>query len=236
MIKQYGRAYIDYMNSVPMFLPKNIGGRIYAFIFGRIKSKTLGVLMLYIISLVISILFALELRNYSISKIPIVPFNGLSAISVLPAQDREIAKILGIIKKGNPLNNNLLSSEKANLVYVMPSDFFLMAIVTDMERLYPVEFERPLGGNVLIRFIKIFINYTKMQLGLYPDEHDIKRIIFISVKKNTESPLKDKAMFSFGAKRYPLFYADIEVDKGEIISFKQLKPKHKWGESPMPIF
>lgn len=235
MINQYGRGYIEYMNSVPMFLPKNIGGKLYSFLFGGIKSKAVGIIILYITALIISVGLAFMLRNISINKIPIIKSNDLYIISVLPEHEKDISKIFDIIKRNSTVKN-LIIEKSPELVYIMPSDFFLMAIITDMERLYPVEFERPSGSNTLVRFFKIFINYTKMQMGIYHDIHDLRRIIFVSVKDFKGAGLSDRSIFSVGSRRYPLFQVDVDLTKEEIISIKELKPRHKWGDTPMPIF
>lgn len=235
MINQYGKGYIEYMDNVPMFMPKNIGGKIYSFFFKGIKSEAIKILVLYILTLIVAVSAAFFLRNVSINKIPIIKIDDLSAISVLPDQEKNILKIFEIIEKDNSIKE-LIKKNRPELVYIMPSDFFLMAIITDMERLYPIEFERPAGGNVLIRFFKIFINYTKMQMGIYHDIHDLKRIIFVSVKDSKGESLQNRSIFSLGSRRYPLFQVDIDLATGEVISIKELKPRHKWGDSPMPIF
>lgn len=235
MINQYGKGYIDYINSVPMFMPKNTGGRLFSFVFGGLKSKTIGISILYVVILLFSIGAALLLRDYSISKIPIVQISNLSLISVLPEKEPEIIKIADIIKKDSRIET-FLKELRPDLAYIMPSDFFLMAIITDMERLYPIEFERPAGGNTFIRFLKIFANYTKMQLGFYPDTHNIKRIIFLSAKDDSGMSLKGGSIFSHGSRRFPLFHVDMDIEREEIISIEELKPRHKWGKIPMPIF
>lgn len=235
MINQYGKGYIEYMKNVPMFMPKNIGGKIYSFFFKSNKSKAVKILILYILTLIISVGFAFALRSISINKIPIIKIGDLSLISVLPDQKKNILKILEITENNSSVRN-LINKNRPELVYIMPSDFFLMAIVTDMERLYPVEFERPTGGNVLTRFFKIFINYTKMQMGIYQDIHDLRRIIFVSVKDSKGESLLNRAIFSIGSRRYPLFQVDMDLATGDVISIKELKPRHKWGDTPMPIF
>lgn len=235
MINKHGKGYIDYMNNVPMFLPKNIGGRLYSLVFKGFKSKITGIVVLYVLVFGISVLFALMLRSYSINKIPTVEINGFTLISVFPSQESDIIRSFDTIKKDDRLKE-IFKKYKSDLVYIMPSDFFLMAIVTDMERLYPIEFERPSGGNAFFRFFKIFINYTKMQLGFYPEDHDLRRLIFLSVKDKEGLPLKGKSIFSFGSRRFPLLHVDMDIKRAEILSVKELKPKHKWGDAPMPLF
>ncbi len=235
MIRNYGMAYINYMNGVPMFLPKEIGGRIYKIFFGGIKSKALGILMLYVITVVISVFLAIKMRSIVIDKIPTFEVDGLSVVSVLPESEDVIAQVFKLIK-GNETVETLIETQKPDIAYLMPSDFFLMALVTDLERLYPIEFERPAGGNTIVRFFKIFLNYTKMQLGIYTDAHRLKRIIFISVKRHDGTSADKDHFFSFGLRRFPLFHVDINLEAKDIISVRKLEPSHKWGKIPMPVF
>ncbi len=185
--------------------------------------------------LLISLVSALALRNYSVGKISVLGIDGLSVISVLPMEESELNDIMNSLTK-EPDLKKIIVDKKPELAYIMPSDFFLMAIVTDIERLYPLEFEKPVASNPFIRFLKIFINYTKMQIGIYHDSHSLKRIILVSVKDREGRPLHGPLIFSFGSRRFPLLHVDIDKESDSIISIQNVKPRHKWGDAPMPIF
>jgi hypothetical protein len=128
------------------------------------------------------------------------------------------------------------ASGDVTLAYIMPSDFFLMALVTDLERLYPPDFERPAGGNTIKRFFKIFMTYTEMQVGIYAEPHPLKRVIFVSVKDADGRLLNGRDVFRIGARRYPVFHVDLNAQSGEIVSIQDLKHRHKWGTMAMPVF
>ncbi|MFN3481182.1 MAG: methyltransferase family protein [Thermodesulfovibrionales bacterium] len=234
MISKYGKGYKDYMDSVPMFLPKNIGEKIFNLVFGNLKSKTIAIVVLYLFIVLTSTGVALLLRNYSISILNMKKIDGLSVITVLPMDINKLENIIKPILERDE-TRKIMEDKKASLAYVMPSDFFLMAILTDLERLYPIEFEKPSGGNTVTRFFRIFISYTKFQMGMYPEEHGLKRIIFVSVRDRDNKYSGSKSIFSLGAKRYPVFHMDID-ENGKIIFVKALKPGHKWGDIPMPVF
>lgn len=234
MLNKYGKGYKDYMDSVPMFLPKNIGGKVFDLFFGKLKSKTLAIAILYLFVVLISTGAALLLRNYSISILTIKRIDGLSVISVLPVNINKLENTVKPILARDEIKK-IMENKKAALAYVMPSDFFLMAILTDLERLYPIEFEKPSGGNTVARFFRIFISYTKMQIGVYPETHGLNRIIFVSVRDRDGKYSGSESIFSLGADRYPVFHVDVD-ENGRIISIKKLKPRHKWGDIPMPVF
>lgn len=235
MIASYPDSYKTYMARVPMFLPGEPGGRLFRFLFagrsfrGRYKAALFGITVL------LSIGAAMLLRQFSVNTIKLEEINGVSAISVLPESDANIRNIVQSLLSTGSVRAKI-QKEKVTHAYLMPSDFFLMALVTDLERLYPPEFERPAGGNTIKRFFYIFFTYTKMQLGIYSEPHLLKRIIFVCVRDEQGHPVKGKEGLRLGVKRYAAFHVDMDTGSGKILSIQDLKPGHKWGEAPMPGF
>ncbi|MFN3396318.1 MAG: methyltransferase family protein [Thermodesulfovibrionales bacterium] len=86
MIDKYGKGYKDYMDSVPMFLPKNIGGKLFNLLLGDLKPKILAIAILYLFVVLTSTGAALSLRKYSIDIINMnmKRIDSLLVISVLP--------------------------------------------------------------------------------------------------------------------------------------------------------
>ncbi len=235
MLNKYGDSYKEYMDSVPMFLPGNIGGKFAHLFFKQVKAKPSFIALLYLFVILTTTGLAFLLRGYSTAAIPVGKVDNMAVVYVFPADKQEIADTMRLALSEDYVKKRAEESG-ATLAYIMPSDFFLMAILTDMERLYPPEFDKPLGGSTVKRFFKIFISYTKMQIGIIPEGHTLKRIIFLAVKDRDGKPLRGRPVFSFGARRYPVFHIDIDSGTDSIIAIEDLKPRHKWGDSPMPIF
>jgi protein-S-isoprenylcysteine O-methyltransferase Ste14 len=235
MIAEYPESYKAYMARVPMFLPGEIGKKVFNLLFGRMNSKAKGIAALYCMTLVICAGAALLLRQYAVHTVKIQEASAVSVIDVLPESDAIGKKIVQPLLADGDVQARI-EREKATLAYVMPSDFFLMALVTDLERLYPPEFEKPSGGSTTKRFFKIFFTYSQMQLGIYPEPHPLKRIIFVSVRDAQGRPLRGKDALRLGARRYAVFHVDMDAASGRILSIRDLKPRNKWGEVPMPVF
>lgn len=235
MISGYPDSYKAYMAEVPMFLPGDIGGKALRFFFGRMSSKRLAIALLYGITILLCTGAALLVRQYSVNKVRLEEVNGLSVISVLPESDDSLRKTVRMIVSEGEVAARIERAQ-ATLAYLMPSDFFLMALVTDLERLYPPDFEKPPGGSTVTRFFKILVTYTKMQIGIYPKPHPLKRIIFVTVRDADGRPLRGKEVFRLGAKRYAAFHVDMDINNGQILSLRDLEPRHKWGKVPMPVF
>ncbi|MFA5355057.1 MAG: isoprenylcysteine carboxylmethyltransferase family protein [Thermodesulfovibrionales bacterium] len=233
MLGSHGESYRQYMETVPMFLPGGKGERIFRPIERTLGSRAAAMAVLYLSVLLLSLGTALLVRSYSIGAIPMADVKGVAVVSVLPMAKSGMEQLVGTAMDSRKSDRK---EAEPTMAYIMPSDFFLMALVTDLERLYPPDFEKPAGGSTVVRFVKIFINYTRVQLGLYRDENPIKRIIFISVQDKERRPLHGRAIFSIGSQRYPLFHADVDSLTGQVLSYRDLMPRHKWGELPMPIF
>ena len=235
MMGSQPEAYGEYRSRVPMFFPGEPGGRLFKRVFDRIGSKGLALVLLYCLVLFVSVGAGLLLRRYTSGAVAIGSVSGLCTISVLPRPDFSDADLIQSVTANRAVAERVASGE-VTLAYVMPSDFFLMALVTDLERYYPPDFDRPAEGSTLDRFFKIFLNYTKMQMGLYPEHHPLKRIIFVSVKDADGRLLRGRDVFRIGARRYPVFHVDLNAQSGEIASIQDLQPRHKWGTMPMPVF
>ena len=228
-------TYEEYKARVPMFLPGNIGGRLFNRVFGPLGSKGPALVLLYCVVLFASVGTGMLLRRYSVGAINTNSVNGLCVISVVPETDFSAPELMRSVMASQEVVKRTASGD-VTLAYVMPSDFFLMALVTDLERFYPPEFESPAGGNTIKQFFKIFVTYTKMQVGIYAEPHPLKRIIFVSVKDSDGRPLNGRDVFRIGARRYPVFHVDLNAQSREIVSMQDLKHRHKWGTMPMPVF
>ncbi len=235
MSSLYPDSYKAYRTKVPMFLPGEIGGKAFRVLSGSMKSKGAALVALYCTTIILSTGTALLVRQYSVNAIILEEINGVSVTSVLPESGASAQTVVRSLLSSKEVIERI-EREKATLAYVMPSDFFLMALVTDLERLYPPDFEKPLGGSTVKRFLKIFLTYAKMQLGIYPERHSLTRIIFVSVKDAAGRPLQGKEAFRLGAKRYAVFHVDMNADSGEIRAIQNLNRRNKWGEVPMPVF
>lgn len=62
------KATKDYMDSVPMCLPKEIGGKLFNLLLGNLKPKILAIAILYLFVVLTSTGAALSLGNYSIAS------------------------------------------------------------------------------------------------------------------------------------------------------------------------
>jgi protein-S-isoprenylcysteine O-methyltransferase Ste14 len=126
--------YEKYMASIPMFLPGEPGGKLFALLFGWIKPKWCGILVSYVIVLSLSILAAIGIRSYTIKQLPLVPIEG--QVDLLPVFERspgKIRELYGHVLQSDDVREFLAEHREVNLAYIMPGDFFLTALVSDYD-------------------------------------------------------------------------------------------------------
>ena len=127
--------YEKYMADIPMFIPGEPGGKIFAALFGWIKPKWVGILVSYFVVMTLSIFLAIGIRNYTISRLPVVQADG--GMTLLPVFERppeEVRKIYEHVLQSEKVRDFLAGHPEVNLAYIMPGDFFLTALVTDKDR------------------------------------------------------------------------------------------------------
>ncbi len=190
MILQHHDSYRAYMAKVPMFLPGEIGGEAFRYIVGNRVSKGPALAVFYFITIVVCSGAALMVRQYFVDNIKLEEINGLPVVRVLPEGDVPVREVFRTLVSDNKVKTRI-AAEGVTLAYFMPSELFLTALLTDLKRLYPPDFEKsPKDVGTLKRFFKIVINYTKIQIGIYPELDPLKRIIFVSVREVFRAPFE----------------------------------------------
>jgi protein-S-isoprenylcysteine O-methyltransferase Ste14 len=238
--------YDEYMKKTPMFIPGNPGGRLYDLLFGWLKPRWLGLLAAYCLCLTVSTILALGVRTYAVSRLPLV---AAGQATILPVFERPADEVRNLFRNtranSEPVRQFLEAHPEINLVYVMPGDFFLNALVTDKDRRFSDEIierfpevlewheHRFKGG--LGKFFRIFYNYTR-QLGRVETDYDVERLIFVAVSDGAGQPVSTDRLFGLGRQRRPLMLVDVDAHSHEVLAVVQASGRHKWGDMPMPTF
>jgi protein-S-isoprenylcysteine O-methyltransferase Ste14 len=238
--------YDEYMKKTPMFIPGNPGGRLYDLLFGWLKPRWLGLLAAYCLCLTVSTILAMGVRTYAVSRLPLV---AAGQATILPVFERPADEVRNLFRNtranSEPVRQFLEAHPEINLVYVMPGDFFLNALVTDKDRRFSDEIierfpevlewheHRFKGG--LGKFFRIFYNYTR-QLGRVETDYDVERLIFVVVSDGAGQPVSTDRLFGLGRQRRPLMLVDVDAHSHEVLAVVQASGRHKWGDMPMPTF
>jgi len=240
-------AYESYMAHTPMFLPGEPGGKLYRLVFGWITPKWVGLLAVYMLTLAGAMLLAMGIRTYTINRIHPVYEEGVAVVSVFPRPSQEIAGLYQTARNAQAVESESLNGKltEANLVYVMPGDFFLNALVTDEDRRFSddmmerfpeiIEWHQHKFKGGLGKFFRIFYNFIST-LGSVPTNYDVERLIFVRVTDAQGRLVPPQEVFAMGQQRVPVLLIDLDAATHKVITVMRTSEQHKWGNMPMPTF
>lgn len=239
--------YEEYMARTPnMFFPGNPGGRLYQLSLGWLKPKWLGVVAAYLLTLVLGIGMALGVRAYTVTRLPVVETGRIKVLPVFPRPDQEINELYRQTLAGSAeVREFLAANPQVNLVYLMPGDFFLAALVTDKDRHFSeemierfpeiLEWHQHKFHGGLGKFFRIFYNYTR-QLGKSETDYDVERLIFVAVGDSEGHPVDGNHLFALGMQRRPVLLVDVDAHSRQVLAVVKSSGLNKWGGMPMPTF
>ncbi|OKY73628.1 MAG: hypothetical protein BM485_17570 [Desulfobulbaceae bacterium DB1] len=238
-------GYEEYMKKTPMFLPGEPGGRIHSLLLGWIKPKWLGILALYCLVLVLSVGTAMGIREYTVSRLPLVTTDTMTLLPVFPRPADEVKKLYRAILSSAEAGPILRENRAAHLAYIFPADFFLTALVTDEDRRFSddiierfpevLEWHQHKFSGGLGKFFRIFYNFFKT-LGSVETNYDVERFVFVSVQDEKGKLAAGKDLFSLFTRRTPMLLIDVDAHDHRVLSIIQTSGRHKWGAMPMPSF
>jgi hypothetical protein len=239
--------YEEYMARTPdMFLPGNPGGRLYRLLLGWVRPKWLGILAAYPLALVLGIVLALGVRAHTVASLPVV---AVGQVEVLPVFTRPAAEVAALYRDtlagSAEVREFLAATPQVNLVYVMPGDFFLAALVTDKERRFSeemlerfpeiLEWHQHKFHGGLGKFFRIFYNYTR-QLGRVETDYEVERLLFVAVSDGAGTPVGADRLFALGTHRRPVLLVDVDAHGHQVLTVVKTSGRNKWGGMPMPTF
>ena len=245
MLQEQPEAYAGYLAKTSMFLPGEPGGRLYRLLFGRIRPKWLGIVLLYGLTVSMAVLLAMALRSYTVRTLPMViaPDSRL-IVSVFPRSAQEIIAVYQAALCSVQVREELQGSE-ANAVYLLPGDFFLNALLTEEERRFSdqmlerfpeiLEWHQHRFSGGLGKFFRIFYNYVRTW-GSVETDYEVERLIFMRVDDANGHPVSPGGIFKAGLKRRPVLVVDLEASGHAVRSVVKTTDNHKWGLVPMPTF
>lgn len=245
MRREHPGSYEAYFKRTPMFLPGEPGGRLFRLFFGWVKPKGLGLALSYVVVLALALAVAFGLRNYTISILPRTFVDRVALIPVFPRPAKEVKTIYEKAKGAIQHSKFASDLDKANLVYIMPGDFFLTALVTDENRRFSddmierfpeiLEWHEYKFHGGLRKFFKIFYNFVR-QLGTVDTNYDVERLIFMRVTTRSGSLVAPGSTLDIGLRRRPEFIVDMDAYTYKVLNIVKTSENNKWGTVPMPTF
>jgi len=238
-------AYARYMAATSMFLPGEPGGRVHAALFAWLRPNWLRILALYLLALVLGTALAMAVRTHALGVIPAVRTEETTIVSVFPRNPAEVRDLHRIALADQRVAEHLAARPDINLTYLMPGDFFLMALVTDADRRFSddlierfpevLEWHQHKFHGGLGKFFRIFYNFVST-LGSVETDYDVERLVFVAVQDRTGRAVGAEEVFAMGLARTPALLVDMDARSHEVLDVVKTSESHKWGRMPMPVF
>ena len=234
--------YENYMARTWMFLPGAPGGKLFRGLFGRLRSRRLGLTLLVILVFGISVGGAFALRSYALERLPQTQADGIRLVSVYPRPMQEVAELFALANREEEVRK-VIAVKKIQLAYVMPGDFFLTGLVlregpryseAKLKR-YPYlrdpEAQRHSGG--LAKFFRLGYKYFRT-IGSSRRAYDYERLVFVETLNLDGQPVSPNQALDLGVRRYPALVVDIDAESHEVLAVTPVSGKNAWGRLPMP--
>ena len=238
-------AYERYMANTPMFLPGEPGGRLFRLLFGWLRPRWAAILLLYVLTLVLGIALAMGMRAYTVHSIQQVRAAEMTLVPVFPRQPAAVREMYQKVLSDPSVREQLGKRPDINLAYLMPGDFFLMALVTDADRRFSdemierfpevLEWHQHKFRGGLGKFFRIFYNFVSTW-GAVPTNYEIERFVFVAVRDSAGRGVAPDRLLDMGLVRTPALLVDLDAHTRQVINVVATSESHKWGRMPMPSF
>lgn len=241
MNKAHPEAYPQYIQRVPyMFLPGNLGGKIFAIFPFRKSHRGFSFVLLYVVSLTLAVGLAIGLREFSKSQIATLKRKDILVISLAPMREETIGKLLDISLKDNEVKRHLKNKiEKGAIVtYLLPSNYMMQGLLTASAMEHEKHHGKVSreGAGFMVRHIWDMLTLKPMRQLNKLQLDTSWRLIFTQALGPAGKRVDISEAMSLNVRRKPIFFVDIDPVSGKVKFLMKTKPEHLWGNIPMPIF
>ena len=241
MLRKFGEGYGAYLDRTPMFLPGNPGGRLFRLLFGTMDGRGRHLLGVYAFSLLVAITLAFGLRSYSQAQVPLIWRDGLVAVSTSPVDSGPLSRTMAQVTQ-DPRVQGLLAKYHTRpghtlVAYVLPREYMMQHLIADLDEHKAHHGEGAQGG-----FIEVLKHLGEMY-ALKPlrqlrdgTSATAQRVIFTEALQPTGKSVRREEVLDLSVQRYPLFFADLDVQTRLVTLTMETPRRHTWGTIPVPAF
>jgi protein-S-isoprenylcysteine O-methyltransferase Ste14 len=235
--------YEKYMAGTWMFLPGEPGGRLYRLLFGWLQPRWLGLCALFLLVMGGSLLLAVGLREYTLTKLPALHRSEMAVVSVYP---RELDKVTRLYDEtlALPEVRSALEERPCRLAYLMPGDFFLTGLIlaegprfsaAQLKRYPSLRYEGKDRSDWLVKFFRLGYKFFQT-IGSQRRVYDVERWIFVETVDSAGESVPANRVFAAGVRRVPALVVDVDFETHELLNLYRVSGENRWGRLPMPVF
>lgn len=242
MLEQYGDSYAEYIQRTSMFIPGEPGKNIFHAFLGWIKSPHLALTVGYGIILLLAIIVAFGLRNYSISQIShtYLPEKHITVVSIFPLSDQAMKDIMNVVYEDNRIVSILSEyrqekSHKGFLVHLMPAQYRMQGLFVAP---YNME-ESPMrksSWKKVVGFVFPFFSHHNHQAMMGKMHSDRVSLIFSQLTWPDGKYAPADEALNFSVKHLPLLKLDVDIEHRSVMTVEKTLKRNLWGRMPMPAF
>jgi len=244
MKKEQPGNYEEYMERTWMFLPGEPGGKLFASLFGWIKSKGVALSACYLVVMTLSIVMAFGLREYTLEHLPQTEVKGVRLVSVYPRPTERIQSLYALALTSSQVRD-FLKENPTSLIYILPGDFFLTGLIlregpryseqmlTRFPYLRDPQKNRHKGD--LVKFFRLGYKFFKT-IGTTRRVYDYERLVFVKSLSVGGKIVNAKQSLQVGVMRLPSLVVDIDAETDDVLSVSKVSGDNAWGRLPMPNF
>jgi len=221
-MEKYPETYPPYFNKTGMFLPS-----LFGFVSLNIslpKNKFLygaAILLIYFGAVGLTILFALTLRNYTISKMSTTHGKDYAAVSVTyidPEITRKTVDIMLADSAAQSEMSKIFIDEKTKIFYVMPHSWVIteLGMATQLNDRY-----NPQAGS--------------LAHGNSEDTTPSKKRVLVSQAKLIMET-EPTNILNYMKQQIPKLYVDIDLEDGKVIGVSKPPKSGIYSDIPVPMF
>lgn len=221
MVK-YPETYPPYFNKTGMFFPKIFGFGKINIAYPQNKLKYVAtVFLIYICVVGVTIVSAIKLRNYTISKMSTSYGKDYMAVSVSYISPEITKKTIDIMLKDSAVQKEIskLNIDSGSKVYyVMPQKWILteLGMATEISSEYRPQARAASHGNP-------------------EDTEPMKKRVLVSYAKLIQES-EPSEILNYMKQQIPKLYVDIDLEKEEVIGISKPPYEGIYSDIPVPLF
>lgn len=237
MERKHGDSYRRYAESMPMFVPRSLGGR---WIGRRIGDRPLagwGLAAAFGVTLLASLAVAAGARAYTRGQLTMFQEGNLVAVSLTGGTEATLRARLDLALE-DPQVQERLGEHPADhtlVAYVLPQDYMMQHLIADLgeHESHHGGGDAPGIGAAILHLLDMYALKPRRQLRAGADSPD-QRVIFTMAETPTNRAVPPGRALAADVLRLPLFFTDL--DTASALMTMDTPPRHTWGTIPVPAF
>lgn len=231
--------YAEYRQRTAMFIPGNLGGKLFRLFFGWIPNRRLALAVSSAVIAVLVIGGALRLRRYTIghSATELLPEDRTMAIAIWPMPPEKIQQVVFVALQDATVRSAL--EKEAGAVFtahLLPQDYGMVNMFADVGTDHRMFSRLSLGRFAsVLGFVFPCSDHHRKDRVMGTPQNDYK-VIFSRVDEPGHSELSVSKVTDLSAKMTPVVIANVGGADPRLESVVIPPRRSFWGDITMPMF